>query len=1444
MTAPTSAIFSRIQRSRNTLHVALLVALAYVPSLTAAPGKMPTDTKLYLYFDPARLTGDALSSWDTRQFAGWVPHQTLSYLWPSGPWYSFFSWIGAPDWVAQRLWIATLFLAGGLGARWAAKHLGIPATGALVVALFYQLSPYVLPYVSRTSAMLLPWAALGWLVGLTIRAATRTRFRDVGIFGLVMLTVAAPNATAILMIAPAPVLWLLHAAWGRIITWRRALVTAAKIGGISALMSLWWIAMLSIQGKYGADVLGYSESLQAVSLTATSSEVLRGMGYWLFYVRDPVGFATTAAFEYMSSGRLIAISFLVLGIGLLGIVGTKWVNRRYAALLVFVGVVLAVGVHPIDNPSPLMAPFAHNSRSSLALALRSSTRALPLSTFGIALGAGACVTAIAHTRVRWRALTPWIAGGLAIANLPVLFTGGFVDPNLTRQQDPPAAWTQAADALSAAPAGFRVFQLPGEEFGAFRWGYTVDPPLPGLTTKPLVTRDLLPLGSPGAMDLIYALDNRFQDGTAEMSEVAPIARLLGVDTIWLPNDAAFERFRTPRPELTEQQFAKAAGTDGLGSPTMYGAPEVNGPVLPMVDEQSISQPTIGTPLSPVELVPVQDPLPIMRAKTDDVVVAGSGDGVVDAAAAGLLTGHELIRYAADLDNSARSGGGGDSGAGSISAAARVIITDSNRDRATQWRSAQDVSGFTEDGTGSGVLRFDSADQRTPVFPSPTANDFTIAEQRGPLRAKASAYGAPSAYLPEARAAMAIDGDLSTAWLVADRYDATGEFLRLDADAPVDVITLTQPQDARNRWITGVDVTDDSGTYAVDLGDESRSASGQPVTLRAASKRVNITIRATATAIAHPGDGLDSVGFAEVSAGIGPTEEVVRVPSNVLPSVGANQQLDVVLTRLRTLPTNRWRSDPETHLMRSFTLAQERPATPTVTARLDQRASDTVIASLLGWTGTVANRRLTGVPAMGGWAATDGDPATAWVTPFGQAIGSTLTIPLPTSTAACQVGACPALTSVQLRQPRSDQYALITEVTLAGSSGNQRVIVPPPDADGLSTLNFSAITGTSVTITITATNDAWTLDRRYAEPARLPAAITEVTGAGIAASSLPQAVDLGCRPDSLTIDGSGVGIRLSGNVADLFAGRPATVTPCSEAPVQLAAGEHLVRSTPGAQTGIDIDRVVLSSAAADSGPAAAATSPKVTVLHSDRTSRTVRVEACPAGCWFVFGEGYNTGWRATIAGRSLGAQQQVDGGFNGWYLPPSEQARTIVLEFQGQRTLVIGLALSALGLLLCIALIVLDRRRTAVEDGDEPRPAPLWGLPSRDSPYRWTSAATLSTAAATVVGVLVIAPAWGLACGVAAFLACFVLRRPRLLGWASLVIVGSMATVMVHRVTSLHPFVNAGWPGGFEDLHRPGLAVIVLLFASAIATIRPPAPERATPEPAATQPTPSPEGSAT
>ena len=237
-----------------------------------------------------------------------------------------------------------------------------------MAAAVYQLSPYILPYISRTSAMLLPWAAVGWLVGLTVRATlSERRWKYAALMALVILTCSAVNATAVMMIAPAPILWLVHACWGRTVTLRRAIGTALRVGLLSLGVSLWWITMLRIQGRYGADVLSYSESLQATSFTSTSLETLRGMGYWLAYIRDPFASTTTAARTYMESGSAILISFALTALCLSGLALVRWRHRRYAALLVACGIVLAVGLIAV----PVAAAVAVLVRHGIKVYLQS-----------------------------------------------------------------------------------------------------------------------------------------------------------------------------------------------------------------------------------------------------------------------------------------------------------------------------------------------------------------------------------------------------------------------------------------------------------------------------------------------------------------------------------------------------------------------------------------------------------------------------------------------------------------------------------------------------------------------------------------------------------------------------------------------------------------------------------------------------------------------------------------------------------------------------------------------------------------------------------------------------------------------------------------------------------------------------------------------------------------
>jgi arabinofuranan 3-O-arabinosyltransferase len=1386
------------RRVRTAAAVALLALLAYVPTLVSSRGRMPADTKLFLYLDPGRLISDAPWTFDGRQFAGWVPHQTVAYLWPQGPWYWLGSTAGLPDWVVHRLWLGTLFVAAGTGVLWLARRLGLGLTAALAAALVYQLTPYVLPYASRTSAMLLPWAGLGWIVGLTVLAATRSRWRHAALAALVVATVGAVNATALLMVAPAPVLWLLAAAAGGTVTWRRAGSTALRIGGLSLGVSLWWMAAVVIQGRLGADVLAYSESLESVSFTSTSPEVWRNLGYWLTYVRDAYAATTTAGRDYMVSGRLIATGFVLLVTGIVGLVATRWTHRRFAVLLVVTGVVLGVGVHPIDDPSPLMDLLLGDGTSGAALALRSSTRAVPLLVLGLALGCGALVDACGPLRLgrrlSWRPVIAAAVGLLAVANLPVLTGHRWVDPAIDRDEDPPQAWQDATAALDTGDTGARVLQLPGQEFGAFRWGYTVDPPLPGLTAKPLVTRDLLPLGSAAAMDLLYALDDRFQSGTIEPDAIAPIARLLGADTIWLTGDAAFDRFRTARPEIVADLFA--SGVAGTGDAVTYGAPATNAPDIPMVDEQSVSDPRVGAPIPPVELVPVDDAVPIVRAKDRVVLVAGSGDGLVDAAAAGLVDGRELVRYTG-------------SPAGHLAApgdrASEIIVTDSNRDRAHHWRGSQDVVGLTEDDDPetADVLREDPADERLPVFGADTTAAPTVAVQEGPVRARATAYGEPFAYRPEDRAVMAVDGDPATAWRVADRADPIGEQLVLDIDEPIDHLTLEQVAGSRIvRHIGRVSIAvDDAPPIVVGLDDSSFSLDGQRVDITPTTgpSTVTITIDSVVVPDQTLGPALAAVGFAEVGTGLAPTVEVVRPPAvatDAIAAAGDDVPVSFVLSRLRTRPTDRWRSDPEPALVRDIELPDDRTFETELTVRLDRRATDEILAALLGITGPLADARLTGVPTASGWAAADDDPATSWITPFGAAVGSTL-----------EVQTDAPLTSFSLTQP-TGELSRVTAVHVFGGDVALDAVVPPPDASGTSTVTLpDAVPAGTVRLTVTEVEPRVVLDRRYAEPVTLPAAISELSAGS--RTTVPATFDSGCRDDLLVIGDQRISVRVQGSVAGALAGEPLDATLCDGAAVALAAGTHRIASTPGAWTGLDIDRVVL---AAPDRPTRTAGGPTATVTSQGRTSRDVTVDGCPDGCWLVLGEGFHDSWSASTASGDLGAPQLVDGGFNGWWIPPSADPVDVAIRWTAQRPLSIALVLTGLAVLACLALVVLDRRVTPTR-----RTAPArWAVGERPIPVRRrvVAAGVWVGAAAVLVG-----PGWGLVAALTAAVLVMYLGRPRLAGLVAIGILVTIGAVITDVVRTERPWPDAGWPSRFEWLHGLGLFAAVSLGIVAFAGAR-------------------------
>ena len=150
-------------------------------------------------------------------------------------------------------------------------------------------------------------------------------------------------------------------------------------------------------------------------------------------------------------------------------------------------------------------------------------------------------------------------------------------------------------------------------------------------------------------------------------------------------------------------------------------------------------------------------------------------------------------------------------------------------------------------------------------------------------------------------------------------------------------------------------------------------------------------------------------------------------------------------------------------------------------RLDQRATDAVLAALLGITGAVAVAGSPASPAAAGWAATDGDPATAWMTPFGGAVGARL-----------DGHVAGPITELTLTQPGGD-HSPITGLRVTAGAATVDVTVPPPTPPGSSTVPLPADDpAPGEQLEITAVEPHVALDRRYGEPVVLPAAISEVS----------------------------------------------------------------------------------------------------------------------------------------------------------------------------------------------------------------------------------------------------------------------------------------------------------------------------------------------------------------
>ncbi len=505
-----------------------------------------------------------------------------------------------------------------------------------------------------------------------------------------------------------------------------------------------------MQATNGVDVLRYTESVEVTAAASSAPEVLRGLGYWFFYGDDPIGPWIGPSRPYQSS--LLAARRHLRGSG----PGPGRRGRRAgggsgrsSCCWRLVGLALAVGVYPYDDPSPF------GSAPEVVPAQRRRD--------GDAQHAPGCAARRARARRHaGRRRARAVSGRLPRGHVPatglvarprrpqpaaaVAARPGPAEPQSARG-DPGLLGRQAGAHLDATDDGTRVLELPGSDFTSYRWGTTIDPVTPGLTDRPIVARELVPQGSAAAWNLLKAFDGRLQAHIAEAGRASPRSlALMRAGQILVRSDLEYEHYDTPRPR---DLWRFLLGAPGLGEPVRVRyarRPTRPGLPVPMLDELD-AEPRPDAGRSPAGGRPARRRRPADRHGQAHRPRRSSWPATATGSSTRRRRPHRRHRAAPlQRGDDRRRADRRPSTTGAV-----LVVTDSNRRRAERWGTIRFTSGYTEP-AGLEPLVVDRSDARLPVFPDADDDARTVAVHRGGITANATSYGGRNEYLPEDRPA--------------------------------------------------------------------------------------------------------------------------------------------------------------------------------------------------------------------------------------------------------------------------------------------------------------------------------------------------------------------------------------------------------------------------------------------------------------------------------------------------------------------------------------------------------------------------------------------------------------------------------------------------------------------------------------------------------------------
>jgi len=1338
---------------------------------------------------------------------GQAQNQAYGYLFPHGAFFLAGDLLGVPDWVTQRLWWALLLTIGFWGVLRLAEVLGIGSpTSRVIGAVAYALSPRVLTTIGAISSETLPMMLAPWvLLPVVMALQGDTRLRALAArSGLAIALMGAVNAVATLTACLCAIVWLAchrpNAVWRRFTGWWLLCVVLAVT---------WWVVALVHLGRISPPFLDFIESSGVTTRWMSLTEMLRGTSAWTPYVAPT---ATAGAPLVTGSVAVLATTLVAAG-GLAGLaLATMPAKGRLITILMLGIVLLAAGYS-----GGLGSPIAHQVQTFLdadGTPLRNLHKLEPLLRLPLALGLAHLLGRIplpgSAPRAEWRNALAHPEKDKRIAVGIVLLTALTAATSLawTARLTPPGAfeaipqyWQDTADWLDANNRGHRppeghgsgepgrVLVVPGAPFATQVWGNSHDEPLQVLGNNPWGVRDSIPLTPPETIRALDSVQRLFAAGRSSAGLAETLARQ-GISYLVVRNDLDPDSSRSARPILVHRAID--------GSPGLTKVAEFGDPVGPGTLDGFITDSGLRPRYPAVEIYKVDDANPRESAPSAPYLADADAMARVDGGPESLLR----------IDERRQLSGLPALGPMLLTSDALhaglptpvVIATDTPLARETDYGRVDDHS--------SAVRTADDPRNTFNRVPDYPAGDADLAyAQWGGGRISVSSSASDSTALPNvspaSAPAAAIDGDPSTSWVSNALQNAVGQWLQIDFDHPVTnaTVTITPSATAVGAQVRRLEVATVNGTSTVRFEEP-----GKPVTVAlpyGESPWVRIT--AVATDDGSPGvqfgitdftvTQYDANGFAHPVN----LRHTVEVPGPPPGSVVAQWDLGSELlgragcadspTGIRCAAAMALASEEPVNLSRTLTVPQQTQVSATVWVRARQGPN---LADLIAAPGTVrAGGDSDPIDVLGSaYAATDGDPRTAWTAP------QRVVQPHTPATLVLKLPAPHTVSALRVTPSSSALPAHPTMVAVDLGDGPQVRRL----TDGTQTLELKPRVTDSITVSLLDWNDV--IDRTALGFDQLkPPGLAEIvaldqSGAPIAAADAAanrtRTISLPCgRGPIIGVSGQFVQTSVTTTVGALLDNEPIPARTCRSEPIALPAGQQELVISPG--PAFIVDGVQLAAPLA--GQLGSATTNPVDTGRWTSDHRSLEVPPSDAIRVLVVPESVNPGWVAHDSEGAPLTAVAVNGWQQGWVLPAGT-AGTLALSFTSNATYRAGL-IGGLALLpLLIALAFLPVRRT--------RPV---GSPARP----WHPPTAARGAALIVTGAVISGVTGGALAGITLGFR-YLLRRRQKLWHAITVGAAASGMILAGAVLSQYPWRSVqGYVG-----HSAGVQFLALVSVVAVA----------------------------